>query len=385
MANPSATASMTGSGEPTDRLRRSEEDFRLLVASVRDYAIYMLDPDGVVVSWNAGAERLKGYRELEILGQHFSVFYAPEDRDAGKPGMLLEIARREGRVEDEGWRIRKDGSRFWADVVITAVYDPDGSLRGYAKVTRDLTERRRAEEDRLHLVEAQEAVRLRDEFLSIASHELRTPLNVLSLSFQTLEFAFPPDAPLLRERLEKARRQLRRIIELVNRLLDVTRIAEGKLALVYAPGDLVETVVAVVDTLRNEAERVGCTLELTLPPQFEATYDRLRLEQLLMNVLHNAIKFGAGKPIGIQLERAPRSAVLRVRDEGVGIEQSSQELIFARFGQASSERAHKGLGLGLYIAQRIAEAHGGSISVDSTPGAGATFTITLPLEPSLPS
>ena len=154
--------------------------FRLLVESVVDYAIFLLDPTGVVRTWNAGARRLKGYEADEIIGRHFSTFYPEEDVRRGKPAWELESAAREGRFEDEGWRIRKDGSSFWANVVITALRR-DGELVGFAKVTRDLTARREAEEERVRLAEAREAVRLRDEFLSIASHELRTPLTALDL------------------------------------------------------------------------------------------------------------------------------------------------------------------------------------------------------------
>jgi len=160
--------------------RRSEDQFRLLVDGVQDYAIFMLDPTGHVATWNAGAARIKGYRADEIIGEHFSRFY-PEEERAEKAERELEIATREGRFEEEGWRVRKDGSRFWANVILTALRSPSGVLLGYAKVTRDLSDRRRLEEERLGRGKAEEALRLRDEFLSIASHELRTPLTALQL------------------------------------------------------------------------------------------------------------------------------------------------------------------------------------------------------------
>jgi PAS domain S-box-containing protein len=182
-----------GQGPPENLLQQSEERYRLLVESVKDYAIYMLDPEGHVVTWNEGAQRIKGYTAEEILGRHFSAFYPPEDGAAGKPQRLLEAAARDGRVEDETWRVRKDGSRFWADVVVTALRDPEGRLRGFAKVTRDLTERRRNEEQARQLAReqiaraaAEEQVQARDQFLSIASHELRTPLHPLQLQIQLL-------------------------------------------------------------------------------------------------------------------------------------------------------------------------------------------------------
>jgi PAS domain S-box-containing protein len=223
-----------------EQLQASEKRFRLLVESVRDYAIFMLDPEGRIVSWNLGAERIKGYRADEIVGEHFSRFYPPEDVAAGKPARGLEVAEREGRVEDEGWRVRKDGSRFWANVVITALRDAGGRLVGFAKVTRDLTERKRAEEDRLRLAreqaaraEAEAAVRARDEFLSIAAHELKTPLTPLQLQVQLLVHSLrkgelttlPPER--LGAMLESAERQSKRFASLIEKLLDLSRIAAG--------------------------------------------------------------------------------------------------------------------------------------------------------------
>ena len=159
-----------------------EERFRLLVESVKDYAIFMLDPSGHVTTWNAGAERIKGYTAEEIIGKHFSIFYPPEDVAAGKCERELEVATREGRFEDEGWRVRKDGSRFWANVVITALRNPQGALIGFAKVTRDLTERRQAEEnlralaaEKAALAEKSRIQEFQERFLAILGHDLLNP------------------------------------------------------------------------------------------------------------------------------------------------------------------------------------------------------------------
>ncbi|HEY0095670.1 MAG TPA: PAS domain S-box protein, partial [Archangium sp.] len=181
------TRDLTERRKTEEMLRRSEERFRLLLSSVKDYAIFMLDPDGRVMTWNSGAARLKGYSAGEIVGEHFSRFYPPQDLEQGKPARELDIARREGRYEEEGWRVRKDGSRFWAHVIITPMLNEAGTLMGFAKVTRDLTERKRSEEERLRLAQAQESIRLRDEFLAIASHELKTPLTALQLQLQSLQ------------------------------------------------------------------------------------------------------------------------------------------------------------------------------------------------------
>ena len=171
--------------EPVSSLKESDDRFRVLVESIRDYAVFMLDRDGRVATWNTGAALIKGYQREEIVGKPIELFYTREDRESGRPARLLAQAANEGRIEDEGWRVRKDGTRFWADVVITALRDETGALIGFAKVTRDLTQRQHAEEERRRLdadrIRAEEALRIRDEFLSIASHELKTPLTALQL------------------------------------------------------------------------------------------------------------------------------------------------------------------------------------------------------------
>jgi PAS domain S-box-containing protein len=227
-----------------ETLRRSEEMFRLLIDSVQDYAIYMLDPEGRVSSWNHGAQRIKGYTPEEIIGKHFSVFYTPEDRAAGKPEHNLELARTEGRMEEEAWRVRKDGTRFWANVVITAVHDDSGELRGFAKVTRDVTARREAEETRRSLYEqrearlraeeekhraemsfraAQEANRAKDEFLMTLSHELRTPMTAI-VGWSRMLPGIPPNDPMFPEAVRSIARSATLQAKLIDDVLDVSRI-----------------------------------------------------------------------------------------------------------------------------------------------------------------
>src|SRR5215813_10987598 len=282
--------------------RTSEERFRALVSSVKDYAIFMLDPSGRIESWNKGAEQTKGYAADEIIGEHMSRFYTPEDLARGLPSTLLAQAERDGRVESEGWRVRKDGTRFWADVVITALVDDRGELMGYAKVTRDLTERLRAQEEQLRLAHAEEAVRLRDEFLSIAAHELRTPLSAVQLQLQAL-LEWPEGlTPRVRTKVERACRSGERLVALVDALLDVSRISSGNLTLNPTAFDLNEAVREVVERLREHAQRAGSEVTIRSDGPLEGAWDRLRIEQVVTNLLSNALKYAAASAVELVIQ-----------------------------------------------------------------------------------
>ncbi len=361
-----------------ESVRESEEKLRLMIASVHDYAIFMLDPNGYVVSWNPGAERIKGYRQDEIIGVHFSRFFTPQDLQLGKPQRELERAAQDGRFEDESWRVRKDGSHFWANVVISAIHDASGRLVGFTKVTRDLTERRKVEEERVQLAQAREAVRLRDEFLSIASHELKTPLTALQLQLQSIFDRVKATDEKLATKLEKATRAGGRLAALIETLLDVSRIATGRLTLLVESFDLVDTTRDVVERVRDAAAQAGCTLSLEVEGPVEGTWDRLRVEQILTNLLSNALKYAAGTPIEIAVHQEGDAAVLEVRDRGTGLSPGDLSRIFGRFERASSP-GYGGMGLGLYIARQVTEAHGGTITASNGEGGGACFTVRLPL------
>ncbi|MDC0710629.1 PAS domain-containing sensor histidine kinase [Stigmatella sp. ncwal1] len=366
-------------GNATDQLR-------LFIESVKDYAILTLDPKGYVASWNAGAERIKGYRAGEILGQHFSRFYPEEDVAQGRPQRELEIAEREGRYEEEGWRVRKDGSLFWANVVITALRDESGQLVGFGKVTRDFTQRKRAEDER-ELERLRETVQSQDEFLSVASHELKTPLTPLQLKLTALlrtvkshpEAAMP--AARLHKDLEVACRQVRKLSELIDNLLDVSRLSLHKVQIRRVRMDLSSVVKDVAARYVRVAAQAGSQVVVEAPVPVEGSWDRVRLEQVVTHLLSNALKYGAGKPVHIQVSVEDGTALLAVRDEGIGIEQDQQVRVFERFARAVSERHYGGLGLGLFIAHQVIDAHGGTLRVESVPGQGALFTARLPLGP----
>ena len=399
------TRDLTARRQAEELLRESEERLRLLVEGVKDYAIFMLEPHGRIATWNKGAERMKGYQAAEVLGKHFSMFYPAVDVAARRPDRQLEVALAEGRHEEEGWRVRKTGERFWANAVITAVHDPiTGEHRGFAKVTRDLTERQRIEEharlaeeqaqaERLRSMEAENALKLRDEFISVAAHELRTPLTALQLKVQGVAHALRSagmqggqaagDGFVMRlgDRLEGAYRQVARLATLVERLLDVSRIVRGALSLEPEPADMVALAGQVLDDFREPAQQAGCELRFQAPAQLTGTWDRARMEQVMVNLVSNALKYGGGKPVTVQLEAIDGGAKLTVADQGIGIDPQDRERIFARFERAASPRHYGGLGLGLYVTRSIIEAHGGSVQVFSTPGAGSTFVVEVPREP----
>ena len=359
--------------------QEAEERMRLLVESIRDYAVFLVDVEGRVRSWNSGAQLIKGYTASEIIGQHISTFYTPEDRERGKPAFLLGLAERDGRVENEGWRVRKDGSRFWADVVITALRSSSNELIGFVKVTRDLTDRLRAQEERLRLAHAEEAIRLRDEFLSIASHELRTPLTALQLQLESLEEQTAGAPPRLAAKVAGAVRSTQRLGVLIDSLLDVSRIATGRLDLHPQPMDLRQSAALLLDSLRDAAEKACSPLTLHAPAPVLGEWDRVRLDQLLMNLVANAIKYGAGHPVDVSVEQQDGDAVIAVRDRGPGVAPEDQQRIFERFERATSMRNYGGFGLGLYIAREIARAHGGAIAIENVHDGGALFTVRLPV------
>ncbi len=363
-------------------LHESENRFRLLVEAVKDYAIFMLDPSGRVATWNAGAKRIKGYEASEIIGQHFSRFYDEAEVRTGKCEYELEVAAKEGRFEDEGWRIRKDGSKFWANVLITAVRNPVGELVGFTKVTRDLTERRRLEQEQLSLARAQEAIRLRDEFLALASHELKTPLTVLQIQLDSLRDQFAHADQKVATKLQRAARSSDRLARLIESLLDVSRIATGKFALDPKPFDLGESVGRLLDGLRPAAATAGCELTLTTGGgALAGVWDQLRIEQVVTNLVANAIKYAAGTPIEVSLNGDGDQVVLVVRDHGPGIGEAELERIFGRFERAEAIGHHGGLGLGLYLIREIVEGHGGSVTASNADDGGARFEVHLPSHP----
>jgi PAS domain S-box-containing protein len=360
---------------------------RLLVASVRDYGIFVLDPAGNVATWNEGAARIKGYSAEEILGRHFSTFYPAEDLDNGKPAMELRAATATGRFEDEGWRLRKDGTRFWANVVITALRREDGELVGFAKVTRDLTERRAAEQQRVadarRLAEAEAVSRAKNEFLAALSHELRTPLNVIGGYVDLLTLGVHgPISDEQREALERVRASQRRLLMLISDMLNFSRIDARQIQYRIEAVPLADVAASVRPMIEPQAAARGITMEWQAPDtRVVALADRPKVEQILLNLVTNAVKFTeAGGRVSVRHAGLEDRVALEVSDTGMGIPVDQLEDIFEPFTQPgrSLTSRHEGAGLGLAISRELARAMGGDISVTSEPGSGSTFRLTLP-------
>ena len=362
--------------------QESEEMFRLLVDSVRDYAIFMIDPQGRVATWNDGAYRIKGYSRDEIIGRHISIFYPPEDVRDGKPERLLRAAREEGRVQDEGWRLRKGGSRFLADVVLAAVHDGKGQLRGFAKVTRDITARKKSEDTERALRVEQEVNRAKDEFLAVISHEMRTPLTSILGWARMLRIGGLDEATTL-EALDALERSAQTQVHLIEDLLDDTRITSGKLRLNKRPLEVKSVIESALADLAPSAEVKHIRLSLEMGcdscPIFA---DPVRLQQVIWNIVSNGIKFTPeGGSVTVRVDRNDSTARIEVQDTGRGIASDVLPQLFQRFRQADASSDRKaGIGLGLAISKYLVEQHDGSIFASSGGiGKGATFTINLPL------
>jgi PAS domain S-box-containing protein len=372
-----------------DTIKHGGSVYQLMVESVRDYAIFMLDPQGHIASWNRGAERIKGYTANEIIGQHFSVFYPQRDLDDGKPAYELEMAEQHGTFEDEGFRLKKDGSAFWASVILTAVRDSDGILIGFAKVTRDLTERRaneqRALADTRRVAEAEAANTAKTQFLTAMSHELRTPLNAIGGYTDLMSLGLAgPITPEQMDFLDRIRKSQQHLMSIISDLLNFSRIEAGQLTYNMATVPLLQVVDMVFPMTQTQSAAKGLRLERGNPvADVLVIGDASKIGQILLNLLSNAIKFtGAGGKVRIEITSTATTGSVSVIDTGSGIAAEKQETIFEPFVQLgrSLSSAHEGTGLGLAISRELAQAMGGSLTVVSAEGVGSTFMLTLPLK-----
>ncbi|MFL5302390.1 MAG: ATP-binding protein [Anaeromyxobacteraceae bacterium] len=365
------------------------EQFRLLVTSVRDYAIFTLDPRGFITSWNLGAERIKGYAASEILGRHFSDFYPPDDVAAGKPAWELTEAERDGRFEDEGWRVRKDGSRFWANVIITALRGPEGELRGFGKVTRDLTARREAEETARRLAAeqaaravAEKAERYQRDLLAILGHDLRNCLSVIVTAGEMNRLQ--AQEPKVRRRAAQVVSSAKRMRHIIHSIIDYTHAQREGIPIVVRDGA----------DFHGVCERVLQEFRLLYPHReivYEAegnplgTWDEGRLEQVVQNLVGNALKYGSPDgPVHLgwsrEGNRVDGTLVLTVHNIGKPIPPDFLPHIFEpfRLGEDAARSDAGSMGLGLFIVREIVRAHGGEASAASDEESGTVMTVRLP-------
>jgi PAS domain S-box-containing protein len=371
-----------------EELRQSEQRFRLLVEAVRDYAIFMLDPNGLVASWNKGAQRIKGYRAKDIIGQHFRVFYPPDLQEVGHPEHELELALAEGSYEEEGWRIRKDGSRFWASVVITAVFGPGGEHIGFAKVTRDMSERRRmlvdAEDTAAELAVANKELAsvnervVRDaadqaQFLAVTAHELRSPVSVLSGSAQLLVDHFAELDDVERAELVASMRSSSvRLQRLLNDLLTASRLDARAVQLEITDVNVTDVLSQAVAVARSADP--DATIGFDAPSELTIAADGGRVAQAIDNLLDNARRHGR-PPIRVSARSLGDHVEIMVSDRGAGVPPEMRDRLFKRFATGSTGR---GTGLGLYIVRELARMHGGDAWYEPDADGGGSFVLTLP-------
>ena len=359
-------------------LRENEERLRLIIDGVKDYGIFALDIVGHVTSWNAGAERIKGYTEQEIIGQHFSLFYLPQECPQ-HPAMALDEATRHGHYMEEGWRLRQDGTRFWASVVITAQYDSTGALRGFSKITRDITDRRAAE---IALgtarEEAERASRAKSEFLSRMSHELRTPLNSILGFAQLLDL---DSAVGQKAQVGHILRAGQHLLTLINEVLDIAKIEAGRLPLNIEPIPLAGALQEALALVSPMAADAGIQLQAlpTLAADIGIVADRQRLTQVLLNLLSNAIKYNRPQgQVSIEVRVEGPCIGVAVCDTGKGIAADHIGQLFKPFERLGADPNVEGSGLGLALSKSLLEKMNGKLSVHSQHGIGSRFTLELP-------
>jgi two-component system, LuxR family, sensor kinase FixL len=358
-----------------------EQRFGFLVGHIKDYAIFLIDPKGRVKSWNKGAEQIKGYTESEIIGQPISVFYTDEDNRLGEPFHNLQRALEQGRYESVGLRKRKDGSIFYADVVFTPIYDDKNTLKGFAKITRDITVQKKAEEDMMKtLHREQELNELKSRFVTLASHEFKTPLSVILSSISLIEKY--PDADQQDKRLKHIHRiksNVNNLKQILNDFLSLEKLEGGIVQNCPAETDLVHLTREAIQDMENslkEGQHIQLHIEGAPRP---ILVDIQLLRNILSNLLSNAIKYSPeSTTVDCTLSYQPAAVDIHIRDRGIGIPPEEQQHLFERFFRATNTTGISGTGLGLSIVKKYLDLMGGQIRLSSISGEGSTFTVTLP-------
>jgi PAS domain S-box-containing protein len=386
------TRDLTERKEKEEILRQSEERNRSLIEQVTDYGIFMLDEKGRIISWNEGAKRIKGYTAKEIIGKYFSIFYPEEDIINGKPAYELKVARSEGKYEEEGWRVRKDGSLFWANVIITAVYNPEGTMIGFSKVTRDLTERKSAEkalresygryrklteELRSTNAELKYVNEELEQFTSIVSHDLQEPIRTIKSFLQLIDMKLDQGQnDDLKIYINKSVNAANRMKELIQNLLNYSQLSKG---------EVLEEPVKVEDLINQALQNLKSLVEaskaqVTVENEVDTIQgDRIQLVQLIQNLLSNAFKFTDLENPQIKIKCFNENGIVKfaVTDNGIGIAEDDLNKVFEIFRRLNTKKDYPGTGIGLAICKKIVDRHRGKIWPESQPGKGTTFYFIL--------
>jgi len=386
------TRDLTGRKENEENLRQSEERYRSLVEQVTDYGIFLLDEKGRITSWNEGARRIKGYTADEIIGKYFSIFYTEEDILMGKPAYELKVARKEGKYEEEGWRKRKDGTLFWANIVITAVYDKNNILLGFSKVTRDLTERKESERalrdshDRYRLLtdelkitnfELSSANEELEQFTSIVSHDLQEPIRTVKSFLQLIDIKLNAGQyDDLKTYINKSINAANRMRELIQNLLHYSQLSKGEIA-----KENIEVNELINEALQNLRSALDVNnAQVIIKNEVGVVYgDRVQLIQLIQNLVSNALKFTEAHQPQITIACMEENGYVRfaVSDNGIGIAKDDLPKVFDIFRRLHTKKEYPGTGIGLAICKKIVDRHGGRIWPESEPGKGTTFYFTI--------
>lgn len=361
-----------------------EKGLDFLVQHIKDYAIFLLDPEGRVMSWNLGAQQIKGYTEAEIIGRPISVFYTDEDNLRGEPYLNLQKALQEGSYESMGLRKRKDGSTFYADVVLTPIYDDKNDLRGFAKITRDITERKKAEEDMELTLRREKALsEMKSRFVTLASHEFKTPLSVILSSASLIEkYTVTGMQDKCLKHVHRIKSNVNNLQQILSDFLSLEMLEDGIFKNCPVPTDLVDLMQETIGDM-EEALKEGQQVNLHLagtPGNLQV--DPQLLHNVLNNLLSNAIKYSPAHTfVDCILSYQVNSVSIEIRDQGIGIPIGEQTQLFERFFRATNTMGISGTGLGLSIVKKYLDLMGGDIRSVSIPGQGSAFTVTLPALP----
>jgi len=361
------------------KLVESENRFRTLINGTKDLAIFMVDKDGTILNWHEGAHKIKGYTTDEVIGKHISMFYPPEAVTKGEPERNLQLAAEHGSLETEGWRVRKDGSMFWADVLITATYDDSGEVKGFIKVTRDFTWHKKAEEKSYQALEKEKELnKMKSNFVSMASHEFRTPLSTILSSVSLLEFYKTTETQNKRDKhIHRIKSAVNELVATLEEFLSLEKIEEGKVSVKNETLNIRQ----LAENIRlkfNSELKTGQTIKYCHMGSDNVCLDGGFLNHILTNLLSNAIKYSPeNSSILFDTSVENNTITLRVKDNGIGISPEDQKHLFERFFRASNTGSIKGTGLGLHIVKRYVELLGGTINVKSAINEGTEFTVKI--------